>query len=59
MIIRKEVIEKIGYNCEADLDNPGGSVFCAHGAGYLVSWDQVDMYAHLEPFLGPGRVGGL
>lgn len=48
----EEVIEKIGYNCEADLDNPGGSVFCAHGAGYLVSWDQVDMYAHLEP-LGP------
>ena len=45
----EEVIEKIGYDCEADLDNPGGSVFCSHGAGYLVSWDQVDAYAHLEP----------
>ncbi len=44
----EEVIARIGYDPEADLDNPTGSVFCAHGAGFVVSWDQVDSYAHVE-----------
>ncbi len=43
-----EVIERIGYDPEADLENPAGSVFCAHGAGFVVSWDQVERYAHVE-----------
>lgn len=44
----EEVIASIGYDSEADLANPTGSVFCAHGAGYVVSWDQVDNLAHVE-----------
>lgn len=44
----EEVIEQIGYDSEGDLDNPTGSVFCAHGAGFHVSWDQVPNHMHLE-----------
>ena len=43
-----EVIERIGYDSEKDTENPTGSVFCAHGAGFLVPWDQVDAYAHIQ-----------
>ncbi|WP_418390642.1 NYN domain-containing protein [[Clostridium] scindens] len=42
----KEVIEAIGYDSESDLDNPTGSVFCAHGAGYVARWDQVEELMH-------------
>ena len=42
------VITAAGYDPEADLDNPPGSVFCAHGAGFHVKWDQVKQYMHLE-----------
>ena len=42
------VIEEIGYDSERDLDNPTSSVFCAHGAGFIVPWDQVEDYMHLE-----------
>ena len=42
------MIEQIGYDSEGDLDNPTGSVFCAHGAGFHVSWDQVPDHMHLE-----------
>ena len=44
----EEVIAQKGYDPEADVANPTGSVFCAHGAGYLVDWDQVPAYAHVE-----------
>ncbi len=44
----EEVIEAIGYNAEGDLDNPTGSVFCAHGAGFVVDWDEVEDYMHTE-----------
>ena len=44
----QEVIAASGYDSEADLENPTGSVFCAHGAGFVVSWDKVDEYAHVE-----------
>ena len=44
----EEVIEKLAYDPEADLDNSPDSVFCAHGAGFPVKWDQVPEYAHLE-----------
>lgn len=43
-----EVVLAAGYDPEADLDNPTGSVFCAHGAGFVVNWDQVEDYMHLE-----------
>ncbi len=44
-----EVIENIGYDSEADLENPAGSVFCAHGAGFQVKWNEVEQYMHLHP----------
>ena len=48
----EEVIEEIGYDSERDVDNPIGSVFCAHGAGFLVKWDEVPEYMHIkEDFL--------
>lgn len=43
-----EVVQNIGYDPEADLENPTGSVFCAHGAGFVVPWDQVEDYMHLQ-----------
>ncbi len=48
---QEEVIEQIGYDPEADLLNPTGSVFCAHGAGFVVPWDQVKDYMHTEQVL--------
>lgn len=44
----EEVVAQIAYDPEADLANPTGSVFCAHGAGFVVNWDEVDAYAHVE-----------
>lgn len=43
----EEVIRQIGYDAEGDLENPAGSVFCAHGAGFVVPWHQVKDYMHL------------
>ena len=54
----EEVILQSGYDPEADLENPTGSVFCAHGAGFVVDWDQVDDYAHL-PMLDWGQIMAL
>lgn len=44
----EEIIEQIGYDPEADLENPTGSVFCAHGAGFVVPWYEVKQYMHVE-----------
>lgn len=46
-----EVIETLGYDAEKDLENPTGSVFCSHGAGFVVSWDEVKDYMHVESYL--------
>jgi len=46
----EEVIESIGYDSEKDIENPTGSIFCAHGAGFLVTWDQVKNYMHVESY---------
>ena len=48
----EEVIEAAGYEPDADMENPTGSVFCAHGAGFVVKWDEVDTYAHIQTELG-------
>ena len=48
----EEVIEAAGYEPDADMENPTGSVFCAHGAGFVVNWDEVDSYAHIQTELG-------
>ena len=42
-----EIVRQIGYDPERDLLHPTGSVFCAHGAGFEVKWDEVDRMAHL------------
>ena len=47
----EDVIAAIGYEAEHDVENPCGSVFCAHGAGFVVPWDQVEAYMHLESAL--------
>lgn len=44
----EEVIQKIGYDSERDTENPTGSVFCSHGAGFTVSWDKVKDYMHVD-----------
>ena len=42
-----EIVRQIGYDPERDLLHPTGSVFCGHGAGFEVKWDEVDRMAHL------------
>lgn len=44
----EEVLAACGYDPESDPANPTGSVFCAHGAGFQVPWDQVPEYAHVN-----------
>ena len=51
----EEIIEKFGYDPEADTENPAGSVFCSHGAGFVVNWQEVRQYMHLEPVLKDGN----
>ena len=43
-----EVIEAAGYEPEHDLDNSADSVFCAHGAGFVVPWEQVRSHMHVD-----------
>ena len=45
---QEKVVEAIGYQPERDLANSADSVFCDHGAGYVVPWDQVKSYAHVD-----------
>ena len=44
----EEIIESVGYDPEADLENTPHSVFCAHGAGVVVPWQEVDAHKHLD-----------
>ena len=43
-----EIVKKNGYDALADVQNPPGSVFCSHGAGFYVAWDHVREWAHCE-----------
>ena len=45
---QEEVVAAAGYDPEGDLDNSPDSVFCAHGAGFTVKWNQVPEYMHLD-----------
>ncbi|MEF2918863.1 MAG: translation factor GTPase family protein [Acutalibacteraceae bacterium] len=47
----EEIIEKIAYDCDSDLANTCDSVFCTHGAGYNVKWNEVPDYMHLPSIL--------
>ena len=46
----QEVIELVGYDSERDVENPTGSVFCTHGSSFLVDWDEVKDYMHVESY---------
>ncbi len=50
-----EVIASVGYSPENDVENTADSVFCSHGAGFLVKWNQVPEYMHLESVLKPEK----
>ena len=54
----EEVIAGADYDSEADILNPTGSVFCAHGAGFYVPWNQVFSYMHLDSVLRPKKEPG-
>lgn len=43
---REEIIEKISYNKNADMNHTSSSVFCSHGQGFIVEWDSADDYMH-------------
>lgn len=45
---QEEIMERFHYDPERDVENPTGSVFCAHGAGFLVPWNQVEEYMHVD-----------
>ena len=49
----EKVIEAIGYEAERDMENTADSVFCGHGAGYTVKWDEVSAMAHIPSVLRP------
>ena len=49
------VVSALGYDPERDTDNPADSVFCSHGAGVTVKWDQVRAHMHVDSSL---RLGG-
>ncbi len=46
---QEKIIEERGYDFEKDLRNPTGSVFCAHGSGFYVPYDEVMDYMHIQP----------
>ena len=46
-----EVIEAVGYDADSDLDNTADSVFCSHGAGHTVKWDEVPQHMHLPSIM--------
>lgn len=45
---QEEIVAAIGYDSERDMENPTGSVFCQHGAGFVVPWYEVEEYMHME-----------
>ena len=54
---QSEIVSAVGYDPEADLDNSPHSVFCAHGAGFVVPWNEVDQYKHLDASISLPKSG--
>ena len=54
-----EVVSQMGYDFDMDFQDPAGSVFCAHGAGFVVPWDEVKNYMHVESPLAKRRAAGI
>ncbi|MCR5796633.1 MAG: TetM/TetW/TetO/TetS family tetracycline resistance ribosomal protection protein [Eubacterium sp.] len=48
---QEEVVEAIAYEAERDVENSGDSVFCSHGAGFVVPWNEVKDYMHLPEYV--------
>ncbi len=51
----EEVIAAIGYDCDGDTENSADSIFCSHGAGFNIKWDEVPQYMHLPSCLPDGE----
>lgn len=51
----EEVIEKIGYDPMRDTRNSADSVFCSHGAGIIVPWNEVKQHMHMPSVLTPTK----
>ena len=49
-----DVISEIGYDCDGDTENSADSIFCSHGAGFNVKWNEVPQYMHLPSCLQDG-----
>ena len=56
---QEEVVEAMGYDFDGDLADPAGSVFCSHGAGVVVPWDQVKKHMHVQTPLDKRRAAGV
>lgn len=59
----EEVVSACGYDPEADTENPTGSIFCGHGAGFYVPWNEVYDHMHVEavpmPEAGASMADGM
>ena len=51
----EEVLADAGYDPDRDVDDPADSVFCSHGTGVIVKWDEVPAHAHVESGYGGTR----
>lgn len=51
---QEEVVEEIGYDIDGDVENTADSVFCTHGAGVVVKWDEADEMMHMQGTWGMG-----
>ena len=47
----EEVVERIGYDSERDVENPTGSIFCSRGTGFFVPWHEVKGHMHVAAYL--------
>lgn len=56
---QERIVSDIGYDSERDIDHPTGSVFCAHGAGFVVPWYEVEDYMHLESGISADTSAGV
>lgn len=52
---QQKVIDEMGYDADSDLDNPADSIFCSHGAGFTVKWNEVERYMHIERQYHPNK----
>ncbi len=52
---QQEVVDAMGYHPDRDLENPADSVFCSHGAGVVVKWDEAPAHMHVDSGLQLGQ----